>query len=148
MGRWFSSRNGLLRLAGSTLVHSVGGWAALMGAIIIGPRLGKYSSSGSVIAIPGSNLPLATIGTFILWFGWFGFNGGSQLALGSAVDAAAMANVYVNTNMAACGGLVAAMTLASILYGKVDLTLALNERLLGWSVLQQVQMLELLYKQF
>ena len=122
---------GFSDFAGSTLVHSVGGWAALMGAIIIGPRLGKYSSNGSVIAIPGSNLPLATIGTFILWFGWFGFNGGSQLALGSAADAAAMANVYVNTNMAACGGLVAAMILASLLYGKVDLTLALNGALAG-----------------
>ena len=130
-GGGFLAEMGFSDFAGSTLVHSVGGWAALMGAIIIGPRLGKYSSSGSVIAIPGSNLPLATIGTFILWFGWFGFNGGSQLALGSAADAAAMANVYVNTNMAACGGLVAAMTLASILYGKVDLTLALNGALAG-----------------
>ena len=130
-GGGFLDEMGFSDFAGSTLVHSVGGWAALMGAIIIGPRLGKYSSSGSVIAIPGSNLPLATIGTFILWFGWFGFNGGSQLALGSAADAAAMANVYVNTNMAACGGLVAAMTLASILYGKVDLTLALNGALAG-----------------
>ena len=130
-GGGFLAEMGCSDYAGSTLVHSVGGWAALMGAIIIGPRLGKYSSSGSVIAIPGSNLPLATIGTFILWFGWFGFNGGSQLALGSAADAAAMANVYVNTNMAACGGLVAAMTLASILYGKVDLTLALNGALAG-----------------
>ena len=130
-GGGFLAEMGFSDFAGSTLVHSVGGWAALMGALIIGPRLGKYSSSGSVIAIPGSNLPLATIGTFILWFGWFGFNGGSQLALGSAADAAAMANVYVNTNMAACGGLVAAMTLASILYGKVDLTLALNGALAG-----------------
>ena len=130
-GGGFLAEMGFSDFAGSTLVHSVGGWAALMGAIIIGPRLGKYSSSGSVIAIPGSNLPLATIGTFILWFGWFGFNGGSQLALGSAADAATMANVYVNTNMAACGGLVAAMTLASILYGKVDLTLALNGALAG-----------------
>ena len=130
-GGGFLDAMGFYDFAGSTLVHSVGGWAALMGAIIIGPRLGKYSSNGSVIAIPGSNLPLATIGTFILWFGWFGFNGGSQLALGSAADAAAMANVYVNTNMAACGGLVAAMILASLLYGKVDLTLALNGALAG-----------------
>lgn len=130
-GGGYLAEAGFSDFAGSTLVHSVGGWAALMGAIIIGPRLGKYSSNGSVIAIPGSNLPLATIGTFILWFGWFGFNGGSQLALGSAADAAAMANVYVNTNMAACGGLVAAMILASLLYGKVDLTLALNGALAG-----------------
>ena len=130
-GGGFLAEMGFSDFAGSTLVHSVGGWAALMGAIIIGPRLGKYSSNGSVIAIPGSNLPLATLGTFVLWFGWFGFNGGSQLALGSAADAAAMANVYVNTNMAACGGLVAAMILAAILYTKVDLTLALNGALAG-----------------
>ncbi len=130
-GGGFLAEMGFSDFAGSTLVHSVGGWAALMGAIIIGPRLGKYSSNGSVIAIPGSNLPLATVGTFILWFGWFGFNGGSQLALGSAADAAAMANVYVNTNMAACGGLVAAMILAAILYTKVDLTLVLNGALAG-----------------
>ena len=130
-GGGFLSEMGFSDFAGSTLVHSVGGWAALTGAIIIGPRLGKYASNGSVIAIPGSNLPLATIGTFILWFGWFGFNGGSQLALGSAADAAAMANVYVNTNMAAAGGLVAAMILASILYGKADLSLALNGALAG-----------------
>ena len=127
-GGGFLAEMGFSDFAGSTLVHSVGGWAALMGAIIIGPRLGKYSSNGSVIAIPGSNLPLATVGTFVLWFG---FNGGSQLALGSAADAAAMANVYVNTNMAACGGLVAAMILAAILYTKVDLTLALNGALAG-----------------
>jgi len=130
-GGGFLAEMGFSDFAGSTLVHSVGGWAALMGAIIIGPRLGKYSSNGSVIAIPGSNLPLATVGTFVLWFGWFGFNGGSQLALGSAADAAAMANVYVNTNMAACGGLVAAMILAAILYTKVDLTLVLNGALAG-----------------
>ena len=130
-GGGFLAEMGFSDFAGSTLVHSVGGWAALMGAIIIGPRLGKYSSNGSVIAIPGSNLPLATVGTFILWFGWFGFNGGSQLALGSAADAAAMANVYVNTIMAACGGLVAAMILAAILYTKVDLTLVLNGALAG-----------------
>jgi len=130
-GGGFLAEMGFSDFAGSTLVHSVGGWAALMGAIIIGPRLGKYSSNGSVIAIPGSNLPLATIGTFVLWFGWFGFNGGSQLALGSAADAAAMANVYVNTNMAACGGLISAMILAAILYTKVDLTLVLNGALAG-----------------
>ena len=129
-GGWLSEM-GFSDFAGSTIVHSVGGWAALTGAIIIGPRLGKYSSNGQVNAIPGANLPLATIGTFILWFGWFGFNGGSQLALGSAADAAAMANVYVNTNMAACAGLVAALILSMILYKKTDLTFVLNGALAG-----------------
>ncbi len=129
-GGWLSEM-GFSDFAGSTIVHSVGGWAALTGAIIIGPRLGKYGPNGQVNAIPGSNLPLATIGTFILWFGWFGFNGGSQLALGSAADAAAMANVYVNTNMAACAGLVAALVLSMILYGKTDLTFVLNGALAG-----------------
>ena len=129
-GGWLSEM-GFSDFAGSTIVHSVGGWAALTGAIIIGPRLGKYGPNGQVNAIPGSNLPLATIGTFILWFGWFGFNGGSQLALGSAADAAAMANVYVNTNMAACAGLVAALVLSMILYSKTDLTFVLNGALAG-----------------
>ena len=129
-GGWLSEM-GFSDFAGSTIVHSVGGWAALTGAIIIGPRLGKYGPNGQVNAIPGSNLPLATIGTFILWFGWFGFNGGSQLALGSAADAAAMANVYVNTNMAACAGLVAALILSMVLYKKTDLTFVLNGALAG-----------------
>ena len=129
-GGWLSEM-GFSDFAGSTIVHSVGGWAALTGAIILGPRLGKYGPNGQVNAIPGANLPLATIGTFILWFGWFGFNGGSQLALGSAADAAAMANVYVNTNMAACAGLVAALVLSMILYGKTDLTFVLNGALAG-----------------
>ena len=105
--------------------------AALTGALIIGPRIGKYGPNGEVNAIPGSNLPLATIGTFILWFGWFGFNGGSQLALGTAADAAAIANVYVNTNMAACAGLVAALALSMLLYKKTDLTFVLNGALAG-----------------
>jgi len=129
-GGWLSEI-GFSDFAGSTIVHSVGGWAALTGAIIIGPRLGKYGPNGKVNAIPGSNLPLATIGTFILWFGWFGFNGGSQLALGSAADAAAIANVYVNTNMAACAGLVASLVLSMILYRKTDLTFVLNGALAG-----------------
>ena len=129
-GGWLTEM-GFSDFAGSTIVHSVGGWAALTGAIILGPRLGKYGPNGEVNAIPGANLPLATIGTFILWFGWFGFNGGSQLALGSAADAAAMANVYVNTNMAACAGLVAALILSMILYSKTDLTFVLNGALAG-----------------
>ena len=129
-GGWLSEM-GCSDFAGSTIVHSVGGWAALTGALIIGPRIGKYGPNGQVNAIPGSNLPLATIGTFILWFGWFGFNGGSQLALGSAADAAAIANVYVNTNMAACAGLVAALVLSILLYKKTDLTFVLNGALAG-----------------
>ncbi|SLN16053.1 ammonium transporter [Oceanibacterium hippocampi] len=112
--------------AGSTLVHSVGGWAALVGAVILGARKGKYGANGSVHPMPGSNLPLATIGTFILWLGWFGFNGGSVLSLGSAAAVIEMANVFANTNMAAAGGVVAAMLLTQVLYKKVDLTLALN----------------------
>jgi len=98
-GGWLAEL-GFSDFAGSTIVHSVGGWAALTGAIILGPRNGKFGPDGRVHPMPGSNLPLATLGTFILWFGWFGFNGGSQLALGSALDAAAIAIVYVNTNLA------------------------------------------------
>ena len=122
---------GFSDFAGSTLVHSTGGWAALMGALILGARKGKYNSDGSVNPMPGANLPLATLGTFILWFGWFGFNGGSQLALGSAADATAMSIVYVNTNLAAAGGVVAAMALSQILYKKAGLTFALNGAIAG-----------------
>ena len=122
---------GFSDFAGSTLVHSTGGWAALTGAIILGARKGKYAPDGSVNPMPGANLPLATLGTFILWFGWFGFNGGSQLALGSAADATAMSIVYVNTNLAAAAGVVSAMVLAQILYKKLDLTFALNGAIAG-----------------
>jgi len=122
---------GFSDFAGSTLVHSVGGWAALTGAIILGARKGKYGADGSVHPMPGANLPLATLGTFILWFGWFGFNGGSQLALGSAADAANIAIVYVNTNLAACAGVVAAMILTQLLYKKIDLTITLNGAIAG-----------------
>ncbi|MCI4646117.1 MAG: ammonium transporter [Hyphomonadaceae bacterium] len=112
--------------AGSTLVHSTGGWAALVGAIIIGPRLGKYVD-GVVNPMPGSNIPLAALGTFILWFGWFGFNGASQLAAGTFDDINAVAKIFANTNMAAVGGVLAAMILTAILYkGKVDPTMAFN----------------------
>ena len=89
------SEAGFLDFAGSSIVHGVGGWAALTGAIILGARKGKYSDDGSVNPMPGSNLPLATLGTFILWFGWFGFNGGSQLAMGSGADVAAISNIYI-----------------------------------------------------
>ena len=116
---------GFSDFAGSTLVHSTGGWAALAGAIVLGPRVGKYVE-GKVAPIPGSSLPLATLGTFILWLGWFGFNGGSQLALGTLDDSISVAKIFVNTNMAACGGVVAALILTQLLYKKVDLTIVLN----------------------
>ena len=116
---------GFSDFAGSTLVHSTGGWAALAGAIVLGPRVGKYVE-GKVAPIPGSSLPLATLGTFILWLGWFGFNGGSQLALGTIDDSISVAKIFVNTNMAACGGVVAALILTQLLYKKVDLTIVLN----------------------
>lgn len=129
-GGWLKEL-GFSDFAGSTIVHSVGGWAALTGAIIIGARKGKYGADGSVHPMPGSNLPLAALGTFILWLGWFGFNGGSQLAMGSAADIKAIATVYVNTNMAAAAGVVAAVVLNQVLYKKVDLTMALNGALGG-----------------
>jgi len=129
-GGWLKEL-GFLDFAGSTIVHSVGGWAALTGAIILGARRGKFNKDGSVNPMPGSNLPLATLGTFILWLGWFGFNGGSQLAMGSAADIVAIAAIYVNTNIAAAAGVVAAIVLTSIMYKKVDLTMALNGALGG-----------------
>ena len=129
-GGWLAEM-GFSDFAGSTIVHSVGGWAALTGAIILGARKGKYGADGSVHPMPGSNLPLATLGTFILWLGWFGFNGGSQLAMGTGADVIAIANIYGNTTMAAAGGVVAAMILTQILYKKVDLTMALNGALAG-----------------
>lgn len=117
--------------AGSTLVHSVGGWAALMGAIFVGARTGKYMSNGQVHPIPGSNMPLAALGTFILWLGWFGFNGGSQLALGSYADASSISRIFANTNLAAAAGVVVALLLNQLIYGKVDLTMVLNGALAG-----------------
>jgi Amt family ammonium transporter len=130
-GGGYLSEIGFSDFAGSTIVHSVGGWAALAGALILGPRVGKYGSDGSVHALPGANLPLATLGTFILWLGWFGFNGGSQLAMGSVGDVADISRIFSNTNAAAAGGVVAAMLLTQVLYGKVDLTMALNGALAG-----------------
>ena len=111
--------------AGSTLVHATGGWAALAGALVLGARKGKYEGK-RVNPMPGSNLPLATLGAFILWLGWFGFNGGSQLAMGTVSDAISVAAIFVNTNMAACGGVLTAMLLTQIIYKKVDLTVVLN----------------------
>ncbi|WP_404380005.1 ammonium transporter [Caenispirillum salinarum] len=129
-GGWLTEM-GFSDFAGSTIVHSVGGWAALAGAIMVGARKGKYGADGRVNPLPGSNLSLATLGMFILWFGWFGFNGGSQLALGSALDATAMSIVYANTFLAACAGIVTAMAMTQILYKKIDLTMVLNGALAG-----------------
>ena len=111
--------------AGATIVHSTGGWAALAGALVIGPRRGKYNGR-RVAPLPGSNIPLATLGAFILWFGWFGFNGGSQLAIGTIGDAVSVATVIVNTNMAAAGGVIAAIIMTGLIYKRVDLTIVLN----------------------
>ena len=119
-----------LDFAGSTVVHSVGGWAALAGALILGPRLGKYKG-GKVVPIMGSNLPLATLGTFILWLGWFGFNGGSQLYMDTAANVADISRIFANTNTAAAGGAVATLILTQLLYRKVDLTMVLNGALAG-----------------
>ena len=131
-GGGYLSNAGFLDFAGSTIVHSVGGWAALTGCIIIGARKGKYSEDGSVNPMPGSNLPMATLGVFLLWFGWFGFNGGSQLAMGSAADVNDISNIYINTNLAAAAGAVAALIITSLLYnGKMDLTMVLNGALGG-----------------
>ena len=129
-GGWLSEL-GFSDFAGSTLVHSVGGWAALAGAILLGARSGKFGPGGQVYPMLGSSLPLATLGTFILWLGWFGFNGGSQLAMGSAADAVAIANIYVNTNLAAAGGVLASMALTQIMYKKIDLTMVLNGAIAG-----------------
>lgn len=130
-GGFLDTQWGFLDFAGSTVVHSVGGWAALAGAIILGPRLGKYAKDGRVIPFPGSNLPLATLGTFILWLGWFGFNGGSQLAMGTIGDVADVSRIFANTNAAAAGGVIAAFLLTQILYKKPDLTMILNGALAG-----------------
>ncbi|MEM1385969.1 MAG: ammonium transporter [Pseudomonadota bacterium] len=129
-GGWLAEM-GFSDFAGSTLVHAAGGFAALAGAIILGPRLGKYASDGKVVAMPGSNLALATLGTFILWLGWFGFNGGSELALGANGSANNVSIIFANTNMAAASGAVAALILTQIMYGKVDLTMVLNGALAG-----------------
>ncbi len=129
-GGWLSEM-GFSDFAGSTLVHSVGGWAALAGALLLGARKGKYGSNGEVYAIPGSSMPLATLGTFILWLGWFGFNGASQLAMGTIGDAADISRIFANTNLAAAGGVVAALILTQILYKRVDITFVLNGALAG-----------------
>jgi ammonium transporter, Amt family len=122
---------GFLDFAGSGIVHMAGAAAALAGVLLLGARKGKYGADGSVKAIPGANLPLATLGTFILWMGWFGFNGGSVLATASVESANAVAIVFMNTNAAAAGGLIAALLTARIVFGKADLTMTLNGALAG-----------------
>ena len=122
---------GFSDFAGSGIVHMAGAAAALAGVLLLGPRKGKYSADGRVNAIPGANLPLATLGTFILWMGWFGFNGGSVLKLGDIASANSVAMVFLNTNAAAAGGALAALVVAKILFGKADLTMVLNGALAG-----------------
>jgi len=122
---------GFLDFAGSGVVHMCGASAALAGVLVLGARKGKYGANGQINAIPGANLPLATLGMFILWFGWFGFNGGSELMVSNVDEANAVSQVFVNTNIAACGGLIAALITARLLFGKADLTMALNGALAG-----------------
>ncbi len=129
-GGWLAIE-GFQDFAGSTIVHSTGGWAALAGVIIIGPRLGKFRKDGSVRSTPPSNVLLVTLGVFILWLGWFGFNGGSQLALGSALDAVSMSHVLVNTNLAAAAGVMAALAISRPLLGRTDLFAGLNGAIAG-----------------
>ena len=129
-GGWLAEM-GFQDFAGSTIVHSTGGWAALAGMLVIGPRLGKFRRDGTVRATPPSNVVLVTLGVFVLWFGWFGFNGGSQLALGSALDAVAMSNVLINTNLAAAAGVITAMVLSRFVFGRIDLLVCLNGALAG-----------------
>jgi len=130
-GGGFLETAGFVDFAGSGVVHLAGATAALAGVILLGPRRGKYGVNGQVNAFPGANLPLAALGTLILWFGWFGFNGGSQLRISSIVDANAVAQIVVNTNMAAATGLIAALATVRVLYGKSDLTMSLNGALAG-----------------
>lgn len=130
-GGYLDSVHDFSDFAGSTLVHSTGGWAALVGAIIIGSRVGRYGPDGKVNVFPGTNIPLATLGTFVLWLGWFGFNGASQLAMGTVGDVSDVSKIFVNTNMAAAGGVIVAIILTQVLYKKADVTMALNGALAG-----------------
>lgn len=139
-GHWvwagtLTGENGILEgfsdFAGSTIVHSVGGWAALAAVLILGARKGKYLKDGKIRPIPGSNLTLATLGTFILWMGWFGFNGGSQLAMGTKDDIDAISQILVNTNMGAISGIISTILLSLIIFKKIDLTMILNGALAG-----------------
>ena len=129
-GGGFLDQAGFLDFAGSGVVHLCGATAALAGVILLGARKGRYVD-GKVIAIPGCNMPLATLGTFILWLGWFGFNGGSELIVSNVAEANAVALIFVNTNTAAAGGVIAALITAKLMFGKADLTMALNGALAG-----------------
>ncbi len=129
-GGWLAEM-GFTDFAGSTIVHSTGGWAALAGIIVVGPRLGKFRRDGTARATPPSNILAVTLGVFVLWFGWFGFNGGSQLALGSAGDAVAMSHVLVNTNLGAAAGVMAALMVSRPLLGRMDLFAGLNGAIAG-----------------
>ncbi len=129
-GGWLAEL-GFKDFAGSTVVHSTGGWAALAGIIMVGPRSGKFRADGSVKPTPPSNVPVVTLGVFILWMGWFGFNGGSQLALSGALDAVAISNIFSNTNLAAAAGVLAALSLSRPVLGRVDLFAGLNGALAG-----------------
>ena len=129
-GGWLAEL-GFQDFAGSTIVHSTGGWAALAGVLVVGPRLGKFRRDGGVKPTPPSNILVVTLGVFILWLGWFGFNGGSQLALGSAADAVAMSQILVNTNLAAAAGVVAALAVSRPILGRIDLFAGLNGAIAG-----------------
>ncbi|MCY4026577.1 MAG: ammonium transporter [Acidobacteria bacterium] len=129
-GGWLGAL-GFQDFAGSTIVHGTGGWAALAGALVVGPRRGKFRADGTVLMTPPSNVPVVTLGVFILWFGWFGFNGGSQLALASAADVVAMSHVLVNTNLAAAAGVIAAIAVSRPILGRVDLLAGLNGAIAG-----------------
>ena len=129
-GGWLSQM-GFQDFAGSTIVHGTGGCAALAGALVVGPRHNKFRKDGTVTSTPPSNVPVVTLGVFILWFGWFGFNGGSQLALGSAADVLAMSHVLVNTNLAGAAGVIAAIAVSRPILGRVDLLAGLNGAIAG-----------------
>ena len=129
-GGWLASL-GFQDFAGSTIVHGTGGWAALAGILVVGPRLGKFKRDGSVKPTPPSNVVVVTLGVFVLWFGWFGFNGGSQLALGSAADAVAIGHVMVNTNLAAAAGVMTALAFSRFILGRMDMFAGLNGAIAG-----------------
>ena len=129
-GGWLGQM-GFTDFAGSTIVHSTGGWAALAGALVVGPRWGKYRKDGSIKPTPPSNIPAVTLGVFILWMGWFGFNGGSELALSGVVNAVSMSNILVNTNLAAGAGVITALCLSRSILGRVDLFATLNGAISG-----------------
>jgi Amt family ammonium transporter len=129
-GGWLSEM-GFSDFAGSTLVHSVGGWAALAGVMVLGAREGKFGSDGTVNTLPGCSLPMTTLGVFILWLGWFGFNGGSQLALGSGADATAVADIFVNTSLAAAGGVLACMIVSKVTNSHTNIAATLNGAIAG-----------------